>query len=222
MPLAIVRGWSMAAMDRRDRVRTAGIGAIVAIVAAGGAAQLVNYGLHLHAGVLDSGGDGGAFGVVGDVALALATLAAVGVWGGLRGVSPAAAVLPVLLAFLAVDKILRLHDHVAGWPLYYAPLLLAAFYALVTVARHLTGPHARLIGVGLAMLVVAFVLHVTARAVLDLLQVGENSWAAQTKGAVKHGAEVAGWLLVALGLSLGRPDLSRSLMPAAKAGSATG
>jgi hypothetical protein len=71
------------------------------------------------------------------------------------------------------------------------------------------------------MLVVALVLHVTARAVLDLLQVGENSWVAQTKGALKHGAEVAGWLLVALGLALGRPELGRSLTPGAKAGPAT-
>jgi hypothetical protein len=190
-----------------DHLRAAGVSAILALVAAGAAAQLVNYGLDLHDAVLDSSADRGAFGVVGDVAVALAAYASASVWGSVRRASAAAAALPVLLAFLTVDKVLRLHDDVAGWQVYYAPILLAAFFAFATIARQLPAPTARLIRLGLALLVLAFVLHVTSRAALDLLGVGENSWPAQIKGIVKHGAEVAGWLMVALGLALGRAEL---------------
>ena len=50
---------------RSRHLRAAGIGVIVVVVAAGTAAQLLNYGLHLESATLDSSDDRGAFGVVG-------------------------------------------------------------------------------------------------------------------------------------------------------------
>jgi hypothetical protein len=192
---------------RRRHLRAAGIGAIVVVVAAGTAAQLLNYGLHLDSSTLDSSDDGGAFGVVGDVALATAALAAWRMRRRLRGWGPACAALPVLLTFLTLDKVLRLHDHIAAWRLYYAPVLLVVVVGLVTAARHLPPPTARLIHVGLVLLIVGFGVHVAGHAVLDRLGFTEDSWAEQIKAVTKHGAEVAGWLLVALALALGRFEL---------------
>ena len=64
---------------------------------------------------------------------------------------------------------LRLHDHIAAWRLYYAPMLLVIVIALVTVARHLPAPTARLIHVGLILLIVAFEVRLAGHAVLDRL-----------------------------------------------------
>lgn len=191
---------------RRRHLRVAGTGAIVLVVTAGTAAQLLDYGLHLDSSMLDSSDDGGAFGVVGQVALASAALAAWRMWRHLRGWGTACAALPLLLTFLALDKALRLHDHVAAWHLYYAPILLVVVIALVTVARHLPAPTARLIHVGLALLIAAFGVHVTGHAALDRLGFTEDGWAEQIKAATKHGLEVAGWLLVALALLVGRDE----------------
>ena len=51
-----------------DRLRAAGIAFIALLVFAGAAAQFLNYGLDLRAGVLDASDDGGAFGLVGQIA----------------------------------------------------------------------------------------------------------------------------------------------------------
>jgi hypothetical protein len=190
-----------------DRLRAAGIAVIALLVLAGAAAQFLNYGLDLHVVALDASGDGGAFGVVGQVALASAALAAWSVLSRVRGWDVATAVLPLLLTFLAVDKILRLHDDIARWHLYYAPILLAAFVALVMAARRLPAPNPRLVGHGLLMLSVAFLIHLSAKPVLHHLGVVQDSWTSQITGMAKHGAEVAGWLLVTLALTLSRRDL---------------
>jgi hypothetical protein len=190
---------------RPRRVRAIGVGAIVVVVAAGAAAQFLDYGLHLDIAALDSNDDGGAFGIVGDLALASTAVAAWRMQRSLRDWGPLCAALAPVLTFLAIDKTLRLHDHISAWRLYYAPLLLLAFIALLKVADRLPAPTARLIHVGLVLLVVAFGLHLTGHALLDRLGYPEDSWADQIKGVVKHGAEVAGWLSVSLGLTLGRP-----------------
>lgn len=193
---------------RHRHLRAAGIGVIVVVVAAGTAAQLLNHGLHLNSSALDSSEDGGAFGVVGDVAVAATAVAAWSMRRRLNRWGPACAALPLLLTFLALDKVLRFHDHIAAWRLYYAPVLLVVVLGLVMVAQHLPPPTARLIHVGLVLLIVAFAVHLAGHAVLDRLDFGEDSWAEQIKAVTKHGAEVAGWLLVALALIEGRRAVS--------------
>jgi hypothetical protein len=193
-----------------DRLRAAGIATIVVLVLAGAAAQFLNYGLDLRVEVLDASGDGGAFGLVGQLAAASAALAAWSVLSRVRGWDVATAVLPLLLTFLAVDKALRLHDDISRWRLYYAPLLLATFIALVMAARRLPAPSPRLMRHALLMLSVAFLIHLTAKPVLHRLGVVQDSWTSQITGMAKHGAEVAGWLLVTLALTLGRRDLHMS------------
>jgi hypothetical protein len=187
-------------------LRAAGVTVIALLVTAGAAGQFLNYGLDLHAGVLDASGDGGAFGVVGQVAVASTALGALSLLSRLR-LGVATTMLPVLLTFLAIDKILRLHDDLANWRLYYVPILLATVIALTLVARRLPVPSRPLVGAGLAMLSVAFVIHLSARRVLHRLGVVEDSWISQITGMAKHGSEVAGWLLITLALAIGHLEL---------------
>jgi hypothetical protein len=46
-------------------------------------------------------------------------------------------VLPPLLTFLTVDKVVRLHDHIPHWLVFYLPVLAATFVAAAAVARGL-------------------------------------------------------------------------------------
>jgi hypothetical protein len=178
----------------------AGIAATVALVLAGTAAQLINYGLDLHVGALDSSSDGGAFGVVGDIALASAAFAAWLVLARADLRRPAIVALPVLLTFLAVDKALHLHDEIAHWHVYYVPVLAATFAALMLVGQQLPARSTRLVVVALALLAISFLIHLTGETVLDKLGLAADGWARQLKAVIKHGAEVAGWFIIALAL----------------------
>jgi hypothetical protein len=175
----------------------------IAVVAAGTVAGLANYALRLEVDVLDSSSDGGAFGLVGDLALASAAIAAWAVLGRVRPRAQATAVLAVLLSFLALDKAFRLHDEIAHWPDYYLPILGATLTALLLVARRLPAESRPLIVFGLALLGISLLIHFTGDTVLEKLRASDEGWAHQLKAAIKHGAEVAGWLMVTLSLVLG-------------------
>jgi hypothetical protein len=108
-----------------------------------------------------------------------------------------------LLTFLAVDKALRLHDHVPHWLVLYLPLLAGAFLLLLEVGRRTTLRARRLIVVALALLAVSLLVHQYGGDVLVLLHASPTGWLYQFKGVTKHGAELAGWLLVGLGLVVG-------------------
>jgi hypothetical protein len=177
-----------------------GIAVTTGLVLAGTASQLVNYGLALHIATLDSSKDGGAFGVVGDLALASAALAAWIMLVTLRARHPAVVALPVLLTFLTVDKALRLHAEIPHWQRYYVPVLLGTMFALVVIARRVPAPCRRLILAGLGLLAISFLIHLTGETALDKLGLAQNGWARQLKAVIKHGAEVTGWLLIALAL----------------------
>jgi hypothetical protein len=177
-----------------------GILATSGIVLAGTAAQLINYGFALDVPALDSSTDGGVFGVIGDLALASAALAAWVVLARARVRHTATVALPLLLTFLALDKVLRLHDEISNWPQYYVPVLLATFAAVMLVGSRFSAPCRRLMVVALALLSVSFFIHVTGESVLDKLGLAGDGWARELKAVVKHGAEVAGWLMVTLAL----------------------
>jgi hypothetical protein len=186
-----------------DQLVATGLALTSVLVLAGAVAQLADYGFGLGAGPLDSSGDGGVFGLVGDVALACAALAAWGVLGRARVRSPLVVALPALLTFLAVDKVLRLHDGIPHWPAYYVPVVVAAFAGLVEVAKHISRRSLRLMSFGVLLLGAALLLHFTGEAVLDKFHASEDGWAVEVKAILKHGAELAGWLIVTLALVLG-------------------
>jgi hypothetical protein len=118
--------------------------------------------------------------------------------------------LALLLTFLAVDKTLSMHDHIPHWPAFYVPVIVGTLVALVAVAGDLSRRSLRLMECGLVLLGAAFVLHFTGEALLDKLHAPHGGWAAEIKAVVKHGAELAGWLIVTLALVVGVLELPDS------------
>jgi hypothetical protein len=193
-----------------DRRLAICLGATVVIVLAGVTAQFIDYAAYgLRIDALNSNDDGGIFGAVGDAALVAAAIAAAVRLAGPRPRRAASVALPVLLAFLALDKIARLHDHVPHWPVAYGPILALTFIALVAVARPAPLATRRLVAAGLVLLTASLVLHFFGEAVLNRLGASPAGWAYQIKATTKHGAEVAGWLVVALGLATGARERDR-------------
>ena len=183
-----------------------GVGVTIVIVVSVIAAQFVNYGfLGERVRTLDPGTDRGVFGFVDDVALAAAAAAAWALAARVRPVRPVAVVLAVLLTFLTVDDVVRLHDHIPHWLAFYLPVLAAVFVCLAVLARADPGAGRAVadpvIGAGLLLLLCSFLLHVFGRRLLLDLGFSDSAGLAyQVKAAVKHGTEVAGWFLIALGL----------------------
>jgi hypothetical protein len=189
---------------RTERLITAGIAATGVIVLAATVTQLIDYGLlGDRVALLDSGTDGGIFGVVGDVSLVLAAVAAWIVLIRMRPVTAATVALPPLLTFLAIDKTFRFHDHIPHWIVYYLPVLAGAFVAAAFIARRLSPRCFRVTAIALAMLAASFLINRTGDWILRVTGGYEYGWWWQVKGLVKHGLELAGWLLVALGLYVG-------------------
>jgi hypothetical protein len=204
-----------------SRFIKSGILLTIAIVLAVSAAQLINYGFFdQRISVLDSESDGGVFGVLGDIALATAAASASVLAVRVRSARLVAAALAGLLTFLAADKVTRLHDHIPHWLAFYLPVLFASFICLAAVGRGPSGHPKfrvdrragravmdRLIRVGLLLLAFSFLLHVFGERLLLGLGVSDTTGLTyQIKVVVKHGTEVAGWLMIALGLlRLGLP-----------------
>lgn len=183
--------------------RKLGILATIAVVLAASAAQFINYGfLGERIGALDPGSYFGVFGTAVDIALLAAAVSAWVLAARSRAARPAATVLAGLLTFLAADQVTGLHNHIPHWLAFYLPVLAASFICLVAVARGRSGgPLFPLIGAGLLLLALSFFLHVLGPRLLQDLGLSDyTGWAYQIKAAIKHGTEVAGWSLVALGL----------------------
>jgi hypothetical protein len=186
------------------RLIAVGIAATTGVALAGMAAQLIGYGFfHGRVQALDSASDGGLFGLVGDISIALATLAAWTVLIRVRPVNIAMVALAPLLTFLTIDKISRLHDHIPNWLVFYLPVLAATFVAAAATARRLSPRCFRLTAIALALLIGSFLLHQYGEWLLYHLGGSGTGWMSQVKAAVKHGSEVAGWFFVALALAVG-------------------
>jgi hypothetical protein len=172
------------------RLIAVGIAGTTGIVLAGTAAQLIGYGLfHGRVPALNSAADGGLFGLVGNISIAAAALAAWLVLLRIRPRTIAMVALPVLLSFLTV--------------VFYLPVLSATFVDIAAVARLLSPRCFRLTAIALALLVGSFLVHEYGEWLLFHLGGSTTGWKFQVKAVVKHGLEVAGWLFIALGLAVG-------------------
>jgi hypothetical protein len=192
------------------RLVVAGTVATTAAVLAGAAGQLIGYGVFEgKVAALDSSTDGGVFGVIGDVSLIGAAGAAWTLFARTRPVTMSTAVLPPLLTFLAVDKVIRLHDHIHGWLTIYLPVLGGTLVSVVIIARRSSPRSARLAVIALTLLTASFLIHLFGEQAIELVA-APDGWAYQFKGITKHGAEVAGWLLLALGFVVGLQDRASS------------
>ena len=83
------------------------------------------------------------------------------------------------------------------------PVAGATFVALVVVAHRLPEQSRILLHAALVLLAAAFVLHFAGDTVLEDLGAAGDGWAYQLKSVIKHGAEAAGWMLVAIALAAG-------------------
>jgi hypothetical protein len=122
--------------------------------------------------------------------------------------------LAAVIAFLSLDDLIQVHEHVsrlalklhlwahAGrlvWPAVFLPLLAASFLGLwlIAQARLEVG---RLIRGGLALLVLAIVLEIAAQG-LFALDVGRLDAPFVAEVILEEGAELAGWGLIVTGLA---------------------
>jgi hypothetical protein len=106
-----------------------------------------------------------------------------------------------ILGFLALDEISSLHAHVdqINWgKTLYAPILLILGVCVWRLADG-SDQRARLLA-GSATLMVSFAIHVFGLHFVQALGWGTVSWAYQVKVGLKQGTELAGWLIVAIGL----------------------
>jgi hypothetical protein len=139
--------------------------------------------------------------LIGQAAILAAAASAVSVAARVRAATPV--VLAILLTFLAVDHMAKLHEEVPHWRLAYLPLLGVTVLALAGAARGPVRGARALLTCGVALLAASLALHEIGGWLMERLGVASDSVAFQVKLDVKHGTEVAGWLLVALGLARG-------------------
>lgn len=123
------------------------------------------------------------------------------------------AALAAILAFLSFDEMLLVHERVAEavlevlnlplvwdsvlWPVAYVPVLGVLVLLLVSVARSNAERVGSLVLVGLGFLFTAVAAEIPSAAISD----GFFSWPHIVEGAVEEGAELAGWILIATGLT---------------------
>lgn len=120
----------------------------------------------------------------------------------LRERSAGLALLGGLLACFAVDDAVQLHLRLGPeWEALYLPLLLPALILLARLSRLADTKAGWLVRAGAAALGASVVLGAAGRA-LPLAGWGRGAWEYPLKVAVKQGAELAGWVLVAIGASM--------------------
>jgi len=165
-------------------------------------AQAIDYGLfQLRIGLLNSETHASIFGVASLAAQGLAALAAA-VRSRESRWSAGWMVVAALTAALLVARV---------GVSFRAALLLGPVAVLFLLIWYLTSddpePGRAVVRAGLAALVFSYAVHAFGPHVVAALGYGENTWPYQMKGMLKHSTELAGWLLVAIGISQERPRI---------------
>lgn len=179
---------------RQARLRPwlVGAGAVVAVELA---THLVDFGADdLRIRILDSAYEWSWSHLVATAAFA--TAAVLGFVGARRATSHKRAWQATggLFALFFVDNVTRLHDHVARWPVVYAPLLGALMLSVAVVAWDTD--QRRIVLAALTLLIASLAIHVLGPHAVRALGWGPDSWAYQIKVGVKEGSELAGWVLL--------------------------
>jgi hypothetical protein len=125
-------------------------------------------------------------------------LAALGIWFSLDD----AIVVHERVALELGEDVLGLPDYVAVrlWLLLYLPLLLAAGFLLWRIAEEVWEPAARLVRLGLYLLVASVPVEIAGAGTRWLDEEG-TSVPEDLRIAVEEGLELGGWILVAAGLT---------------------
>jgi hypothetical protein len=184
-----------------DRYRGIWLGVVLTfiVVICQISAQVVDFEFfHLRIRLLDSNSHASVFGVASLAAQALSALAAARRSRNSRR-STGWLVLALLTALLLVVRI---------GVSFRAAVLLGPVAALFVLVWYLTSddpkPARTLVRAGLAALVFSYAVHVFGPHILADLDYAGNTWPYQIKGILKHSSELAGWMLMAVGISQGR------------------
>jgi len=130
-------------------------------------------------------------------------------------------VLGALTAFLSLDDMVVIHER-AGvvfadalglsvvfdsvlWPAVYLPILAAVFTLLIVVTRRAPPRARRFVALGLALLASALVAEMSSFSWST-----DNSTLHVLEGAVEEAAELAGWIVIAAGMTVVTARLLRS------------
>jgi hypothetical protein len=212
VPVSVTR--RLASSPWRGRRSPARSPALAGALAAGSAAlavevttHLVDFGVFdLRISVINSNFEWSYSHVLATVAFGVGAVACA--WGAVRREERRAArtLACALFAFLCIDGVTRIHEHVPAWPAIYAPILIALSASLVAIAR--ATDRANVVYAGLALLFGSLVIHVVGPEVVRTLGWQQDSWAYQIKVALKEGTELAGWVVLVpavVELARGRP-----------------
>ncbi len=191
----------MGRQDRNGRVKriiTAGVVATIAVVALQAASQAVDFSVYnLSLRALNSDTHYSVFGIAS--LLAQTAVAAASAWraGRLEQRRPAWLALATLVAVLVI---------VRGMTTFNAALLAVplacVFWLLCRLTWRDPRPARAVVWAGLMLMVVSLLLHKLGLAA-DTSTASDYTWAYQITAMVKHGGELAGWMLVATGILAG-------------------
>ena len=165
------------------------------------AAQVVNvWLLDNDVSAFDAGSGDSVFERLGTVAIAVAAGAAAFV--ALRRRSPLAhALLALLLTFLLVDDLLGVHEDLTGGAKLFFLVTLGGIFALLWIHPRAFPDVARVVRAGLVLLAFSFVFAEVAERAVDRFDWEQRDPGYELKVVLKDGAALAGWILIATGLS---------------------
>jgi hypothetical protein len=160
--------------------------------------QLIDFGLfHLNLRIIDSNHHKSVFGAASLIAQAAAAGAIV-----LRAARPS----PVRLAWILLGGLVALLVVIRALLKYHLWLLLGPVAVIFVLLCWLVSRDPRAVQMivlrSLILLVCSFALHVVGPTA-DTGHWGERSWIFQLIAIIKHGAELAGWILMATGMLAG-------------------
>ncbi len=200
-------------MSRSAQIMTAGLLLTAAVVFAQAVGQWVDFHFFdLSLRVLDSEHHRSVFGALSILAEAVAAAAM-----GLRAVSGrrlAWMLVAAVVAMLTVPRALMGYE--AAFERYDVPILVVPLTVVFVVLCALTFHDAKrvrfMVWGSLVLLACSFALHAVgpqADAHGSTTYLALHTWTYQLTGMVKHGAELAGWMLLATGMAAGSLVLAR-------------
>jgi hypothetical protein len=189
-----------------DRVLVAGVALALAALVAQIVAQIVDFTVYdLRIDALNSNLDSSVFGV-----LSLAAEIAMACAAAFRAFESEYRGRWLVLAAIAAALVAVRAAAPGSAMTVAAPV--AVMFVLVWSLTSSDPARARtLVRVALCLLAFSFVVHVVGLKIVNSLGYDGNSWPYQVKSLLKHGAELAGWILLATGISASaRAGLRRS------------
>lgn len=191
------------AVDRVRRVIVAGLLATAVMVALQAASQLIDFGVYdLRLYALNSDKHGSVFGIASLLSQA-ATVAAIG-WRGNR-------VERRRWAWSGAGALVAGLVLIRGLTTFNAAVLAAPLACVLGLLCWLTwrdpAPTRAVVWAAFVLMVTSLLLHKVGLAA-DASTASDYTWAYQITGIVKHGCELAGWMLLGTGIVAGTEDPS--------------